>query len=84
MSDQEFMNDDGGDQQRERLRGAGVLVAADATLRPTTTLMHDIDGDSVVLASVFLDVTYGDQAGRVISWLRDTANLLESVLELEN
>lgn len=84
MADDEVVNDDGGAAQRERLRGAGVLVAADAALRPTTTLMHEVDDENVAIASLLIDTTFSDQIGRVISWLRSTADLLESIRELES
>ena len=80
----DLMNDDGGEIQRRQLRAAGVLVAADARLRPTTTMVADDEsGDTVAVATVLLDVTRPDCIDRVASWLRDTATLLETIRELE-
>ncbi len=80
----DLMNDDGGEIQRRQLRAAGVLVAADARLRPTTTMVADDEsGDTVAVATVLLDVTRPDCIDRVVSWLRDTATLLETLRELE-
>ena len=80
----DLMNDDGGEIQRRQLRAAGVLVAADARLRPTTTMVADDEsGDTVAVATVLLDVTRPDCIDRVVSWLRDTATLLETIRELE-
>lgn len=75
----EMLSDDGGELQRRQLRAAGVLVAADARLRPTTTMVADDDtGDTVAVATLLLDVTRPDCADRVVGWLRDTATLLET------
>ncbi|MCY4517232.1 MAG: hypothetical protein OXB99_08350 [Acidimicrobiaceae bacterium] len=80
----DLTNDDGGEIQRRQLRAAGVLVAADARLRPTTTMVADDEsGDTVAVATVLLDVTRPDCIDRVVSWLRDTATLLETIRELE-
>ena len=80
----DLTNDDGGEIQRRQLRAAGVLVAADARLRPTTTMVADDEsGDTVAVATVLLDVTRPDCIARVVSWLRDTATLLETIRELE-
>lgn len=80
----ELLNDDGGELQRRQLRTAGVLVAADARLRPTTTMVaEDEAGDTIAVATLLLDVTRPDCVERVIGWLRDTATLLETVRELE-
>ncbi|WP_419838374.1 hypothetical protein [Candidatus Poriferisodalis sp.] len=80
----DLMNDDGGEIQRRQLRAAGVLVAADARLRPTTTMVADDEsGDTIAVATVLLDVTRPDCIDRVVSWLRDTATLLETIRELE-
>lgn len=80
----DLLNDDGGEVQRRQLRAAGVLVASDARLRPTTTMVADDEaGDTVAVATVLLDVTRPDCIDRVVSWLRDTATLLETIRELE-
>ncbi|WP_419932624.1 hypothetical protein [Candidatus Poriferisodalis sp.] len=80
----DLMNDDGGDVQRRQLRAAGVLVASDARLRPTTTMVADDEvGDTVAVATLLLDVARPDCIDRVVSWLRDTATLLETLRELE-
>ncbi|WP_420436042.1 hypothetical protein [Candidatus Poriferisodalis sp.] len=80
----DLMNDDGGEIQRRQLRAAGVLVASDARLRPTTTMVADDEaGDTVAVATVLLDVTRPDCIDRVVTWLRDTATLLETIRELE-
>lgn len=80
----DLTNDDGGEIQRRQLRAGGVLVAADARLRPTTTMVADDEsGDTVAVATVLLDVTRPDCIDRVVSWLRDTATLLETIRELE-
>lgn len=80
----DLTNDDGGEIQRRQLRAAGVLVAADARLRPTTTMVADDEsGDTAAVATVLLDVTRPDCIDRVVSWLRDTATLLETIRELE-
>ncbi|WP_420609943.1 hypothetical protein [Candidatus Poriferisodalis sp.] len=80
----ELMNDDGGELQRRQLRAAGVLVAADARLRPTTTMVADDEsGATVAVATLLLDVTRPDCIDRVVSWMRDTATLLETLRELE-
>lgn len=82
--DEELLNDDGGEVQRRQLRAAGVLVASDARLRPTTTMVADDEvGDTVAVATLLLDVTRPDCIDRVVSWLRDTAILLETLRELE-
>ena len=71
--------DDGGDVQRAQLRNAGVLIASDATLRPTTTLIcEDISGNQITVASVLIDVTQGEYAQRVITMLREVAEFLET------
>ena len=81
----EMLSDDGGELQRRQLRAAGVLVAADARLRPTTTMVADDDtGDTVAVATLLLDVTRPDCADRVVGWLRDTATLLETIRGLED
>ena len=81
----ELLNDDGGELQRRELRAAGVLIAADARLRPTTTMVADDDmGDTVAVATLLLDATRLDCVDRVVSWLRDTATLLETIRELED
>lgn len=78
------MNDEGGDLQRRQLRAAGVLVASDARLRPTTTMVADDEsGTTVAVATLLLDVTRPDCIDRVVSWMRDTATLLETLQELE-
>ncbi len=78
------MSDDGGELQRRELRAAGVLVAADARLRPTTTMVADDEaGDTIAVASLLLDVTRPDCIDRVVIWLRDTATLLETIRELD-
>ena len=80
-----MLSDDGGELQRRQLRAAGVLVAADARLRPTTTMVADDDtGDTVAVATLLLDVTRPDCADRVVGWLRDTATLLETIRGLED
>ena len=80
----DLTSDDGGEVQRRQLRAAGVLVASDARLRPTTTMVADDEaGDAVAVATVLLDVTRPDCIDRVVSWLRDTATLLETIRELE-
>ena len=80
----DLTSDDGGEVQRRQLRAAGVLVASDARLRPTTTMVADDEaGDAVAVATVLLDVTRPDCIDRVVSWLRDTAILLETIRELE-
>lgn len=82
--DDKLMSDDGGELQRRELRAAGVLVAADARLRPTTTMVADDEaGDTIAVASLLLDVTRPDCIDRVVSWLRDTATLLETIRELD-
>ena len=82
--DEELLNDDGGELQRRELRAAGVLIASDARLRPTTTMVVDDEtGDTVAVAALLLDVTRPDCVDRVVSWLRDTATLLEAIRELE-
>ena len=82
--DEELLNDDGGELQRRELRAAGVLIASDARLRPTTTMVaDDAAGDTVAVAALLLDVTRPDCVDRVVSWLRDTATLLETIRELE-
>ncbi|WP_420623138.1 hypothetical protein [Candidatus Poriferisodalis sp.] len=82
--DEELLNDDGGELQRRELRAAGVLIASDARLRPTTTMVADDEaGDTVAVAALLLDVTRPDCVDRVVSWLRDTATLLETIRELE-
>ena len=82
--DEELLNDDGGELQRRELRAAGVLIASDARLRPTTTMVADDEaGDTIAVAALLLDVTRPDCADRVVSWLRDTATLLETIRELE-
>ncbi|WP_420624561.1 hypothetical protein [Candidatus Poriferisodalis sp.] len=82
--DEELLNDDGGELQRRELRAAGVLIASDARLRPTTTMVTDDEaGDTVAVAALLLDVTRPDCVDRVVSWLRDTATLLETIRELE-
>ena len=81
---EELLNDDGGELQRRELRAAGVLIASDARLRPTTTMVVDDEtGDTVAVAALLLDVTRPDCVDRVVSWLRDTATLLEAIRELE-
>ena len=81
---EELLNDDGGELQRRELRAAGVLIASDARLRPTTTMVADDEtGDTVAVAALLLDVTRPDCVDRVVSWLRDTATLLETIRELE-
>ena len=81
---EELLNDDGGELQRRELRAAGVLIASDARLRPTTTMIADDEtGDTVAVAALLLDVTRPDCVDRVVSWLRDTATLLETIRELE-
>lgn len=81
----ELLNDDGGELQRRQLRAAGVLVATDARLRPTTTMVADDEtGETVAVATLLLDVTRPDCAERVVSWLRDVADLLETIRELES
>ena len=78
------LNDDGGELQRRQLRAAGVLVASDARLRPTTTMVaNDEGGDIIAVATLLLDVTRPDCIDRVVGWLRDTATLLETMRELE-
>ena len=80
----ELANDDGGEVQRRQLRAAGVLVASTARLRPTTTMLaEDEAGDPVAVATLLLDVTRPDCIDRVVSWLRDSATLLETLRELE-
>jgi len=80
----DLTSDDGGEVQRRQLRAAGVLVASDARLRPTTTMVADDEaGDAVAVATVLLDVTRPDCIDRVVSWLRDAAILLETIRELE-
>lgn len=80
----EVLNDNGGEVQRRQLLAAGVLVASDARLRPTTTMVADDEaGDTVAVATLLLDVTRPDCIDRVVSWLRDTATLLETIRELE-
>ncbi|WP_419552493.1 hypothetical protein [Candidatus Poriferisodalis sp.] len=82
--DEELLNDDGGELQRRELRAAGVLIASDARLRPTTTMVADDEaGDTIAVAALLLDVTRPDCVDRVVSWLRDTATLLETIRELE-
>lgn len=82
--DDELKNDDGGEVQRRQLRAAGVLVASDARLRPTTTMVADDEnGDTFAVATLLLDVTRPDCIDRVVSWMRDTAVLLETIRELE-
>ncbi|WP_419922536.1 hypothetical protein [Candidatus Poriferisodalis sp.] len=81
----EMLSDDGGELQRRQLRAAGVLVATDARLRPTTTMVADDEaGDTVAVATLLLDVTRPDCVDRVVSWLRDTATLLEAIRGLED
>ncbi len=80
----ELLDDDGGEVQRRQLRAAGVLVASNARLRPTTTMLADDEaGDTVAVATLLLDVTRPDCIDRVVSWLRDTAILLDTLRELE-
>lgn len=80
----DLLNDDGGELQRRQLRAAGVLVASDALLRPTTTMVADDEsGASVAVATLLLDVTRPDCVERVVGWLRDTATLLETIREIE-
>lgn len=82
--DDGLLNDDGGEVQRRQLRAAGVLVASDARLRPTTTMVADDEvGDTAAVAALLLDVSRPDCIDRVVSWLRDTATLLETLRELE-
>ncbi len=84
MSDADGMDalvDDGGDVQRQHLRAAGVLIAKDSPLIPTTTVVaDDFDGNPVVIASLLIAVGHGgDNAAQlIIEWLRRTADLVEA------
>ena len=79
--DLDALMDDGGDVQRQHLRAAGVLISKDSPLIPTTSVVvHDIDGNPVVVASLLVAVRHGggNAAQRIIAWLRSTADLIEA------
>ena len=53
-------------------------------MRPTTTVVADDEcGEPIAVATLLLDVSRPDCIDRVVSWLRDTATLLETIRELE-
>lgn len=74
----ESIDDNGGAEQRRVLQAAGILVAKDALLRPTTTMLDEADAGPTpgVVACLLLDVTRGEPSSAA-HWLRATADLLE-------